>query len=136
MVNDGYPDKEIASAVGVNERTYTNWKKRYPDDFLPSLKVAKDVADELVEASLYERACGYSHPTEKIFCQDGVVTRVQTIQHYAPDPTSMIFWLKNRRPERWREKRDVELSGKVESEISQEIKQDLVDQMKAMLSDD
>lgn len=42
--------------------------------------------------------------------QNGEVVRVQTVKHYPPDPTSMIFWLKNRQPQDWRDKTEVELS--------------------------
>ena len=70
------------------------------------------IADEIVERSLYERATGYSHESVKIFCnKDGDVVQVPFIEHVAPDPTSMIFWLKNRKPADWREKSEVEIPG-------------------------
>ena len=41
-----------------------------------------------------------------------VVQRVN--KHVAPDVTAQIFWLKNRKPDEFRDKRDVELSGSVD----------------------
>lgn len=35
----------------------------------------------------------------------------EVIKSVAPDVTAQIFWLKNRRSDKWRDKRDVELSG-------------------------
>ena len=64
----------------------------------------KAVADHRVERSLYERACGYSHTEDKIFIHEGKPIIVPTVRHYPPDPTSMIFWIKNRQPEQWRDK--------------------------------
>lgn len=108
----GATDKDLADFFGVAESTLNKWKLDYPE-FSESLKASKAEADARVERSLYERACGYSHPSEKIFNADGAALRVDTIEHYPPDPTSMIFWLKNRQPSKWRDKQDHEHSGEV-----------------------
>jgi hypothetical protein len=47
---------------------------------------------------------GYSVETEKILCSGGKIIRVRTVEHYPPDTTACIFWLKNRQPEIWRDK--------------------------------
>lgn len=109
MYEIGLTDKQVADILGVTQRTLDNWKK--DKDFLLSLKDVKSVADEMVKASLFKRATGYSHKEEKIFCNaDGLVTKVETVKHYAPDVTAQIFWLKNRQPEEWREKQEVEMN--------------------------
>ena len=107
----GATDKEIADFFGVCEATINNWKKEYPK-FLESIKEGKEKADFQIAESLFQRAKGYSHPEEKIFNNNGEAMVVQTTKHYPPDPTSMIFWLKNRRRDHWRDKQDHELSGK------------------------
>ena len=66
----GFTDKEICHAVDVPERTLNNWKNRYPD-FWQSLKDWKKESDRRVERSLFKRACGYSHPEDKIFNDQG-----------------------------------------------------------------
>lgn len=99
----GATDEDLADMLGVCRRTINTWKVTIPE-FSASLKVGKEVADDMVERSLYSRAIGYSHPEDKIFSsQDGPIT-IPTMKHYPPDATSAIFWLKNRRPEQWREK--------------------------------
>ena len=81
--------------------------------FSESLKDGKDERDERVEKSLLERATGYSHEAVKIFCdKDGHITEAPYTERYPPDPTSMIFWLKNRQPQKWRDKQEHELTGK------------------------
>lgn len=118
IYKQGLTDKQVAEVIGVTEQTITNWKKAYPD-FFASLKEAKAFADKEVEASLYKRACGYMSQAEvtKEFMtdEDGNLIQVTKVvekqKSVAPDPTSMIFWLKNRQPEKWREKQEVELSG-------------------------
>ena len=107
----GAKDEEIADFFEVNVRTIYRWKNEHPE-FCQSLKVGKDIADDLVERSLYQRALGSSHAEDKIFLHDGEPVIVPTVKHYAPDTTAAIFWLKNRRPERWRDKREIELSDK------------------------
>lgn len=92
--------------------TFKTWKHRFPA-FLASLREAKSTADEFVEDALYRRACGYSHPEVKVFCDSktGIITTHEVEKHYPPDATSMIFWLKNRQPKRWRERQEVAVDG-------------------------
>ena len=55
----------------------------------------------MFRASLYKRACGYDH--------DG--------KHYPPDTTAAIFWLKNRRSDEWRDKRELDQTIKGEDPL-------------------
>lgn len=100
-------NKDLAKLFDVAEDTIYEWKKRHPE-FSEAINRGKSEKDVTVERSLYERATGYSHPEEKIFVNQGEVIRAETVKHYPPDPTSMIFWLKNRQPEQWRDKVEVE----------------------------
>ena len=53
---------------------------------------------------LYERANGYSYDAVKIFCsRDGEIIEAPYVEHVPPDVTACIFWLKNRRPQDWRD---------------------------------
>lgn len=106
----GATDKEMADFFNVKEQTINNWKKNHPS-FFESIKRGKIVADANVAKSLYNRALGYSHPEDKIFNDNGEPLIVPTVKHYPPDPTAAIFWLKNRKPAEWRDKRDVQVEG-------------------------
>lgn len=103
----GATDGDIADFFGVTETTVNNWKLRH-SSFFEALKRGKDEVDGLVEQSLFRRATGYSHKSVKIFMPSGAEKPVyaEFVEHFAPDPTSMIFWLKNRQPDKWRDKRD------------------------------
>lgn len=109
----GATDAQLAELFGVTETTINNWKDAHPQ-FLESLKAAKDAKDTQVERSLYDRAMGYEHRAVKIFNQgDGQSFEHEYIERYPPDTTAMIFWLKNRQPARWRDRQEIEHSGKL-----------------------
>lgn len=101
----GLDDKQVAEILNVTEQTINNWKKS-DDKFFESLKSWKCEADEKVEKSLYQRACGYSHPEEVIYQFQGKIIRANTIKHYPPEPISCIFWLKNRKRFEWKDRWD------------------------------
>ncbi len=113
LAEKGFTDKEIAKLFKVTEQTINNWKKQFPQ-FFESLKAGKKIADQKVVQSLYQRALGYSHPEIHISNHQGIVTKTNTIKHYAPDTTACIFWLKNRDQTNWRDKLDHQHSGSIE----------------------
>lgn len=111
----GATDIELADFFGVNAATLYRWKISEPG-FCESIKTAKKAADERVERSLFARANGYEHDEVDIrtlAVGQGVSEIVQTPirKHYPPDTTAAIFWLKNRKPDEWREKVDHTLSN-------------------------
>lgn len=108
----GATDEQLAQVFRVDVDTISNWKKARPE-FFKALKDGKEEYDNRVERSLLERATGYSYETEKLFFDKETkeVIRAKFTEHCPPDPTSMIFWLKNRRPKEWRDKREVLQEG-------------------------
>jgi len=110
----GATDKQIAELCKVTEQTVNNWKLQDPD-FFESLKNAKQLADARVERSLYERAIGYACPDTYFANNRGEIIATEYTKHYPPDTTAGIFWLKNRQPEVWRDQRNIEHSGKVDT---------------------
>lgn len=110
----GATDKDLAGFFNVSEQTVNAWKGAHPE-FLESLKDGKERADAMVAERLYRRALGYEHPAVKIFAdpKSGAEQIVDYTEIYPPDTTAAIFWLKNRRPDLWRDKQDVEHSGQV-----------------------
>lgn len=113
MAELGLTDEQMAMCAGITPQTLANWKKKNKD-FFESLKNSKAISDARVEKSLFERALGYSCKEDRIFNDNGTPIVVPTTKNYPPDVTACIFWLKNRQPDKWREKQDVNL--KVDSE--------------------
>lgn len=79
---DGLTDEQIAKNIGITLSTFYEWKKKY-SDFSESLKKGKEVVDYEVENALLSSAL------------EG-------------NTTAQIFWLKNRRPDKWRDKQKEE----------------------------
>lgn len=111
IASEGYTDKQLAAMLSVTEQTINNYKIKYPE-FFESLKRGKDIADAKVEIALFQRALGYSHPDVNITNYKGEPVVTSIIKHYPPDPTSMIFWLKNRQKDKWRDKQEIETTTK------------------------
>lgn len=112
----GATDVQLADFFGVSIPTLYAWAARN-EEFLSALKTGKDAADERVERSLYHKAIGYTFESEKIFQHQGEIIRAQTREHVPPDTTAMIFWLKNRRKDLWRDKteQDVNINVQVQT---------------------
>jgi hypothetical protein len=102
---DGLIDEQIAEEMGIGESTLNEYKKRYPE-FMESLKRGKEVVDRQVENALLKRALGYDYEeTKKTMTDKGSKSKriEKTTKHAQPDTTAQIFWLKNRKPEEWRD---------------------------------
>ncbi len=96
MASLGLTDEEIAVVLGISPRTLYYWKKN--PEFLQALKRGKLKADFHVIKKLYENA------------KNG-------------DNTAIIFWLKNRRPDRWRDRK--EISGEINEKVKLSFEYDL-----------
>jgi len=104
----GATDVKLSEFFGVCEKTLNNWKKDYPH-FLQSIRKGKEIADSQIANALFHRAKGYKHRETKIATYEGVISDEKEYdKHYPPDVKACQFWLKNRQPELWREKMEVD----------------------------
>lgn len=126
---DGLTDEQIAENMGIRRPTLYDWKKKHPD-ISDTLKKGKEVVDLQVENALLKRALGYKYDEvtkelgttvdeEKGFIKAMVETKRVT-KEVQGDVTAQIFWLKNRRPDRWRDKQDIEHTGKLQHQVALE----------------
>lgn len=117
---DGLSNEQIAHNMGITVKTLYEWQNKY-GEFCEALKKGKEVVDREVENALLKRALGYEYTEvteEPIKDPDSgkltMMTTKRVTKQIAPDTTAQIFWLKNRKPDEFRDKRDVELSGNVD----------------------
>ena len=106
----GATTEELARALGICERTFHYWLQEIPE-FGEQVRAGREIADRKVAMSLYQKAIGWSHKQEKVFCDPRSGSRqiVEYTERFSPDNTAMIFWLKNRRPDLWRDVRQHEV---------------------------
>jgi hypothetical protein len=115
----GATNDDMAEFFGVSATTIDTWLRDKPE-FAEAVREGKRGADERVANALFHRALGYSHAEEKIFCHEGTIVRAETTKQYAPDTVACIFWLKNRRPDQWRDRHEHDLNATVQHEITDE----------------
>ncbi len=101
---DGLTDEQICKNIGISRETLNQWKKKYAD-ISDTLKRGKEVVDYEVENALLKRALGYTTKEEKL-TKDGEVIELE--KEVPGDVTAQIFWLKNRKPAEWKDKREDE----------------------------
>lgn len=90
---DGLSDAQIARNIGIGRTTFYKWKNEHVE-FANALILSKDVADREIENALYKAA------------KKGNIT-------------AMIFWLKNRKPDEWRDKREPDLSSDLLAKVDE-----------------
>ncbi|MFR3783732.1 MAG: transposase [Clostridia bacterium] len=111
---DGLTDEQISNNLGISTTTFYEYKKNYPE-FSESLKRGKEIVDYEVENALLKRALGYEFE-EKTYetrwdKNQGRFREVLTKKvrkEVVPDTTAQIYWLNNRKPKQWRNKRNEE----------------------------
>lgn len=87
---NGLTDEQIAYNMGIATGTLYRWKNEH-SEIREALKESKEIADLAIENALYNKAL-------------------------AGDTTAMIFWLKNRKSNEWRDKQVVDAN--VDSSIN------------------
>jgi hypothetical protein len=103
---NGSTDEQIYKKLRISKDSFYDYKKKHPE-FTDALKIGKDDADDLVESALFKRALGYEYEeteeSETYNPETGQTVKTRKIiKHLVADTTAQIFWLKNRRPDRWR----------------------------------
>jgi hypothetical protein len=118
---NGLTDEQIAHNIGITTTTLYDWKKKYPQ-FAEAIKRGKEVVDIMVENALLKSAMGYKYDEvvkERVFdyeTETSIVVEVKrTTKEVAPNPTSLIFWLKNRKPEEWRDTKNIDAAVQVKN---------------------
>src|SRR6516165_923022 len=98
----GMTDIEVADILGIGLATLNRWKLEHPG-FSRVFKLGKAEADDRVERSLYSRAIGYDYIAEKPAMTRRGQKTMRYRQHIPPDTAAAVWYLKNRRPDRWRD---------------------------------
>ena len=118
---DGLTDEQIAKNIGIATSTFYEWKKKELE-FSEALKKGKEVIDFEVENALLKKALGYTITLnkQKVTKVGDVVNFTEEV-HIPPDTTAQIFWLKNRKPNNWKDRVETDEDKEAVANASQVI---------------
>ncbi|MBO9597131.1 MAG: hypothetical protein J7559_04810, partial [Cohnella sp.] len=133
----GSLDTEICEMLGIGKTTFYEWKNDYPE-FAEAVKKGKDIANGELLNSAFTQATGFMYTEQQavkvkdfrvIVGDNGEpkyepVERVELVdvQKFAlPNPTMNIFMLKNRLPQHYKDKQQIEHSGGVQQTIKHDL---------------
>lgn len=117
----GARDEELARFLGVCVATVCNLMLN-DEKFAAAVKNGREYADAMVAASLYRKAIGYTHEIEKVVVVGGIPTKMNVMEKFPPDTGAICMWLKNRRPDLWRDSIPVtEAVNAINSTIEREL---------------
>src|SRR5690349_2077630 len=108
---DGLTDEQVSHNLGISTTLLYEWKNEY-SEFADALKKGKEISDYMVENALFKRALGYQYNEVTYEAIEFGETKLPAekvktvIKEMAADTTAQIYWLKNRKPEKWRDKPD------------------------------
>lgn len=109
---DGLTDEQICKNLGIVKDTFYKYKEKYTD-FSDALKKGKEVADIEVENALFKRAIGYKYKEviKEVKEIDGKKSTYikEVTKEMAGDVGAQIFWLKNRKSSKWKDKQDIDI---------------------------
>jgi len=123
----GFTNAKLAKLLQVDIATIYQWKLDYPD-LSDAINSGKDIWNSSkAEKCMMKRVTGYKYTeTTREPDDDGNLKISKTVRKsVAPDVTAQIFWLKNRSPERWRDRKelDIDLKNRTSDELDNEIAQ-------------
>ena len=95
---DGLTDEQICNNLNISIQTFYTYKSKYIE-FFEAIKKGKEVADVEVENALFKRAIGYKYKE--------VIKEVE--KEMPGDVAAQIFWLKNRKSSKWKDKQDIDI---------------------------
>lgn len=117
---DGLTDEQISRNMGIAYSTLRSWRDKF-SAISAVLKKGKEVVDREVENALLKRALGYEYTEttrEAVKNPDSgdIEMRVtkEVTKKVVPDTTAQIFWLKNRKPDKWRDKPSYEDTSEID----------------------
>ena len=98
----GATNQDLADTFEVGHSTIDNWLQKHPE-FAQPVKRGRALADGRVAHGLYSRAIGYTYETTRVVLHRGEPVSVPQTVHKPPDVRACTFWLRNRRPQQWRD---------------------------------
>jgi transposase len=143
---EGLKDEDIADKIGISKSTFYKWKSE-SKEFSDALKRGKAPVDFKVENQTLKSALGYfieiEEPiklkTKKQLIDKGTIEEehieyVKKQVYIPPVPACQFFWLKNRKPGKWRDRQET-ISAGIDEATRNEVN-DLVSRLREQSADE
>ena len=103
-------NKEFCEFLDIDELTFNIWNNK-SSAYYKAVSKWKDAATKEIEKALAKRAVGFTKKTKKdVITRAGTIETLVTETYYPPDTAATQFWLKNRAPEEWKDKSEVDVN--------------------------
>lgn len=135
----GVTDDELAFSFGLNPDLIQAWRKLYPD-FNKAIEEGRTIADLQVIEALHKKAIGHTRTydiAKPVGHGEHAHLEIITLEEeITPETNAIKFWLGNRDPDRWSERRHVQMTGKkgeLPLGIKQETKHELMSSILSLI---
>jgi hypothetical protein len=128
LCRNGATIAQLADVFSVSTQTVNSWRSKYPAFGAAVNEGRLEQFDPRIERSLAERAMGYAVDIVEPFVIDGEIIDHPVRKVYPPDVTAQIFWLKNRKPDKYRDVHRVDLNARV-LRSAEEIRMELINEL-------
>lgn len=119
---EGLSDEDIAKNMGIATSTLYNWLNKYVE-ISEALKRGREVSYYIAENAFFKRLTGYTYveTKETQSSSDGAVSKTvtKTKKHIPPDVGALIFYLKNARADKWRDRREYDVNADSMNKLDQ-----------------
>lgn len=129
---EGATNSEIAERLGISEGLWYEYMNKYPilNEFV---SLGRSVTNAEVEKSLYKICTGYEYEEVKTIIEETASgkkrTRIEKTKKYVPPSSQAIqFWLKNRDPEQWNDKKEFIFDTKENEEARKKLFLEMIEE--------
>lgn len=118
---DSLTKTELAKRMGISPKTLSLWENKYPE-IKTALAQGREITDIRVENAILKKALGFeTTEVKKVVKADGAEEVTTVYKSVPPDVSAASVWLKNRCPDRWKDKPCEESSLSKVDKILEEI---------------
>ncbi len=101
---DSLTKRELASKLGVTPKTLAKWEREY-EEIAKAVRRGREITDATVENAILKKALGFEvTEVKKVIKADGAEEITTVSKCVPPDISAASVWLKNRCPDKWRDK--------------------------------
>jgi len=115
LIARGYSQVKVGSIIGVSQGTISRWIVENPDLRI-DIKLQESLASDMVERAVFDKAVGGTTEERKfdVDPETGKQTLIELKERtHLPDTGAAAFWLKNKRPDEWKDRQEIYNDGAI-----------------------